>query len=534
MEVVRIGILMIWNYMLINGEIMCNYQPLPWKSAIAWCQNKTGILVGSDQIHIPYGIPKDASFWTPDYTTRKLHVSSIPDYPVACGYRTFKLNMFGSIEFGDCSKEKHYICCQSYLFGERCVQTGTWQRAIMCTTSTYQDNYVRNMVPDGDYWVAHAYAYETNTLRGDINNLPMPDQCGSVHSNGILHFENNCSSLRYSMCDLPDHFLGFSVFSECDRTHVPTITERVSSTDSPTARAHVKTTISPTGTLLSKTASKLKLSSTLLTTIQTNSRSTYRRHPYMTTEQYALFPARTTVSAPFSNKNVSKLNIGLGIGLGCLVIIIAVIALSCYIRRNTTRRDADKRTVTAHAEMNATYAVPENRVNLTHDNPCQISANNDAYFSNSAIGRGRSHACYEETCTDSNGVRATHQEHYSYCHDIYQKRETTPTNKYKDDLKIGSNELMTEFNVAMNTLYFTSKQQEDQDHEYCNTDVMSDQYDGVHFSEAPDSVTLNEYSHIGFGKQYNHDENDYNVAFSKHEQAGPYMSDYDTLNHLPT
>ncbi|KAH3789312.1 hypothetical protein DPMN_167487 [Dreissena polymorpha] len=184
--------------------------------------------------------------------------------------------------------------------------------------------------------------------------------------------------------------------------------------------------------------------------------------------------------------------------------------------------------------MNATYAVPENRVNLTHDNPCQISANNDAYFSNSAIGRGRSHACYEETCTDSNGVRATHQEHYSYCHDIYQKRETTPTNKYKDDLKIGSNELMTEFNVAMNTLYFTSKQQEDQDHEYCNTDVMSDQYDGVHFSEAPDSVTLNEYSHIGFGKQYNHDENDYNVAFSKHEQAGPYMSDYDTLNHLPT
>ncbi|XP_052228125.1 uncharacterized protein LOC127842590 isoform X3 [Dreissena polymorpha] len=204
----------------------------------------------------------------------------------------------------------------------------------------------------------------------------------------------------------------------------------------------------------------------------------------------------------------TALGIGLSVSASIVVIVIFTTVSVCVYKRRHKRKPGNSQ---VSVRMNVLYDASSR--NETLRKPAHIHES----YEYAVPGRRR----------QTDGIR-----HGTNCIDnevadinFYTKATAnTEINSNKVDVhsREGNNKGFTGDNTVIK-----SNSEHGFRHVYGNTDVMGDEYDGVTFSDAPDPITINVYSHLG-----NHGHEDaYNVASCTQTlKAQERLSDYDRLD----
>ncbi|XP_052228589.1 uncharacterized protein LOC127842873 isoform X4 [Dreissena polymorpha] len=290
--------------------------------------------------------------------------------------------------------------------------------------------------------------------------LPTMYRCGMLDVNGVFQFVNDCSRAHYSVCHMDNY--SENGFADCIQT---------------------KTTPNPDFML-------------------------------STTDKQA------TIDPNNSDERDSKLAIGFGVGVPLLICVLVVtIVLAVHMRRNSQLTGIKNGKANAHTEINATYGVSDNRVELFVWSVDE-TANIGLY---STIPENISNpADYEDVPPEENCAAS-----FPLDSDVESKtrRKTKKAGSTaRDYMQFREPYRTLASNNEVRRVYVT-RTDTFEDHDNCNTDAMGDEYDGVHSFAAPSLGTLNVYSHIGHGKNDDH----YNVASCAHKQPAGNIDDYDKL-----
>ncbi|XP_052228587.1 uncharacterized protein LOC127842873 isoform X2 [Dreissena polymorpha] len=415
--------------------------------------------------YIPKRIISQLNFsavWTSDYAALKPAIGNIRPY--WCQFITIAANgQSGGVQIGNCTTEKHYMCCEPGNIGSSCIKIGTWYQSKVCKEiHSYGD---LNNLTQGDYWLTVAYSFENFTFQAQYHTaveltLPTMYRCGMLDVNGVFQFVNDCSRAHYSVCHMDNY--SENGFADCIQT---------------------KTTPNPDFML-------------------------------STTDKQA------TIDPNNSDERDSKLAIGFGVGVPLLICVLVVtIVLAVHMRRNSQLTGIKNGKANAHTEINATYGVSDNRVELFVWSVDE-TANIGLY---STIPENISNpADYEDVPPEENCAAS-----FPLDSDVESKtrRKTKKAGSTaRDYMQFREPYRTLASNNEVRRVYVT-RTDTFEDHDNCNTDAMGDEYDGVHSFAAPSLGTLNVYSHIGHGKNDDH----YNVASCAHKQPAGNIDDYDKL-----